>query len=326
MMTRALVLVTAVGLLASCAKGEMLQVHAAFTIDETERIHDAAYNCAEREIAMAEAHLDFGLYEMERGYFLDAEDHLDIAVANVEAAARIVDAQPNCWPGFVDDTDGDGYLDDVDDCPYDPEDFDDFEDEDGCPEDDNDSDGYVDWEDDCPNDPEDFDLWEDDDGCPEDDNDGDGYVDWEDDCPNDPEDFDGNEDEDGCPEDEPVYTHVIVTPDRIEITEQIHFAYDSAEILSESFRILNDVGAVLVDNPAMEIRIEGHTDSDGSARYNLQLSDNRAASVRAYLIQMDIDPSRMISVGYGEERPIASNDTDDGKAANRRVEFHIVAQ
>ena len=103
----------------------------------------------------------------------------------------------------IGDRDGDGLKDDVDQCPDDPEDFDDFEDEDGCPEPDNDRDGILDVDDDCPNDPEDKDGFEDEDGCPEGnefDRDGDGILDKDDDCPDDPEDIDGFEDEDGCPD------------------------------------------------------------------------------------------------------------------------------
>ena len=103
----------------------------------------------------------------------------------------------------IGDRDGDGLKDDVDQCPDDPEDFDDFEDEDGCPEPDNDRDGILDEDDQCPNDPEDKDGFEDEDGCPEGnqlDRDGDGILDDEDECPDDPEDKDGFEDADGCPD------------------------------------------------------------------------------------------------------------------------------
>ena len=104
----------------------------------------------------------------------------------------------------IGDRDGDGYRDDVDQCPDDPEDFDHFEDADGCPEPDNDNDGILDKEDSCPNIPEDFDGNEDKDGCPEGekrgDRDGDGIYDDVDKCPDVPEDRDGFEDQDGCPE------------------------------------------------------------------------------------------------------------------------------
>ncbi len=103
----------------------------------------------------------------------------------------------------IGDRDGDGKKDDVDKCPDDPEDYDDFEDADGCPEPDNDRDGILDEDDSCPNEPEDKDGIEDDDGCPEADQfdrDGDGIKDDDDACPDDPEDFDQFEDKDGCPE------------------------------------------------------------------------------------------------------------------------------
>jgi outer membrane protein OmpA-like peptidoglycan-associated protein len=104
----------------------------------------------------------------------------------------------------IGDRDGDGYKDDVDSCPDEPEDFDGFKDEDGCPDPDNDEDGILDVDDRCPNIPEDRDGDEDEDGCPEGkkdgDRDGDGILDSKDKCPDDPEDRDGFEDEDGCPE------------------------------------------------------------------------------------------------------------------------------
>jgi OmpA-OmpF porin, OOP family len=324
-----------------CDSGRALQVRANYVSATAERIHDAAYNCAEREIAMAEAHLDFGTYEMERGNYLDARDHLNLAYNNVDAAAAIVDARPECWPDYIGDADGDGIPDDVDQCPYDPEDFDGFEDEDGCPDPDNDGDGICDpWVaalgqhalypqcrgiDQCPNEPEDYDLFQDEDGCPDPDNDGDGILDVDDDCPNEPEDFDGFEDEDGCPEEN--YEYATLTDDRIEINQQINFAYDSARILPDSFRILDEVADILWRHPTIEIRIEGHTSSEGSSRHNQRLSEDRAASVRAYLIEAGINPGRMISIGYGEDRLLVRPERNEAdRAANRRVEFHITTR
>mgnify|MGYP002780501479 CR=1 FL=1 len=103
----------------------------------------------------------------------------------------------------INDRDGDGIKDDIDKCPDEPEDFDGFQDEDGCPDPDNDKDGIPDKSDKCPNTPEDFDGHEDQDGCPEGqegDRDGDGIPDDVDKCPDDPEDRDGFEDQDGCPD------------------------------------------------------------------------------------------------------------------------------
>jgi outer membrane protein OmpA-like peptidoglycan-associated protein len=101
------------------------------------------------------------------------------------------------------DRDGDGIKDDVDKCPDDPEDYDGFEDEDGCPDPDNDQDGIPDELDSCPNEPETYNGYKDEDGCPDSvvrDRDGDGIPDDVDKCPDEPEDFDGFEDEDGCPD------------------------------------------------------------------------------------------------------------------------------
>jgi outer membrane protein OmpA-like peptidoglycan-associated protein len=103
----------------------------------------------------------------------------------------------------IGDRDGDGIKDDVDKCPDDPEDFDGFMDEDGCPDPDNDNDGVLDVDDRCPNVPEDRDGDHDEDGCPEGgdgDRDGDGILDSKDQCPDEPEDRDGFQDEDGCPD------------------------------------------------------------------------------------------------------------------------------
>jgi outer membrane protein OmpA-like peptidoglycan-associated protein len=117
-------------------------------------------------------------------------------------------AAPRAFVGFIfepniGDRDGDGYKDDVDQCPDDPEDFDDFEDADGCPDPDNDKDRILDEDDKCPNDPETYNGFQDTDGCPDtttNDRDGDGIPDNVDKCPDDPEDKDGFEDEDGCPD------------------------------------------------------------------------------------------------------------------------------
>ncbi len=103
----------------------------------------------------------------------------------------------------IGDKDGDGYKDDVDKCPEQPEDFDGFKDEDGCPDPDNDNDGILDVDDRCPNEPEDRDGDHDEDGCPEGndgDRDGDGILDSRDKCPDVPEDRDGFQDTDGCPD------------------------------------------------------------------------------------------------------------------------------
>ncbi len=219
------------------------------------------------------------------------------------------------------DRDGDGILDEVDKCPDDPEDKDGFEDEDGCPDLDNDKDGLLDPEDKCPNEPEDKDGFQDGDGCPDPDNDGDGILDVDDKCPLQPETVNGVEDEDGCPED----VKVRVTTTKIEILEKVFFDTAKATIKKRSFGLLNDVAAVLQQNKQItKIRIEGHTDDRGSDKYNQDLSERRAASVRTYLIEQGVDEGRLESKGYGESTPIADNKTSAGRDQNRRVEFTII--
>jgi outer membrane protein OmpA-like peptidoglycan-associated protein len=84
---------------------------------------------------------------------------------------------------------------------------------------------------------------------------------------------------------------------------------------------------MLSENPTIKVEIQGHTDSKGSDSYNLALSDRRAAAVVAYLVtNLGVDPSRLTSRGYGEGMPIATNDTDAGRALNRRVEFAIIGE
>jgi outer membrane protein OmpA-like peptidoglycan-associated protein len=107
----------------------------------------------------------------------------------------------------------------------------------------------------------------------------------------------------------------------------IYFDFDKSTIKPESRPALEDAAKMLNENPTINVEIQGHTDSKGSDSYNLSLSDRRAASVVAYLVQnLGIDRSRLTSRGYGESMPIATNDTDAGRALNRRVEFAIVGE
>ncbi|MCK5798671.1 MAG: OmpA family protein [Deltaproteobacteria bacterium] len=221
------------------------------------------------------------------------------------------------------DNDKDGIPDKLDQCPNRAEDKDGFEDADGCPDLDNDGDGIPDALDKCPNQPEDHDGFEDADGCPDADNDKDKIPDIKDKCPNQPEDYDGDKDDDGCPD---KYKLVVVTKKKLELKQKVFFATARTRILPRSFALLNEVANVLKDMPKINVRIEGHTDSRGSARYNQRLSQGRADSVRRYLIQRGVGASRMTAFGYGEDRPVASNRTRDGRAMNRRVEFVITKQ
>ena len=321
---------------------------------------NGALRCAPVELAMAESHNDVAKQELDEGNFYPAQREIGIAETNARAA---VEKSPKhlCNPEgrapeapLPKDTDGDGLLDDVDECPRIPEDKDGFEDEDGCPEDDNDGDGINDKIDDCPNDPEDRDGHDDTDGCPDPDNDADGITDRLDQCPDEPEDKDGFADDDGCPDcdndgdgvpecpqvidqcpAEPAqtadgcpqkYTMIVVTKDKIELKQTVYFDTKKATIKRVSFPLLDEVALALADNPTIKVRIEGHTDSQGTDKSNLKLSKNRAASVRKYLIGKGVAADRMDAQGFGEGVPIADNRTADGRAQNRRVEFFITSR
>jgi outer membrane protein OmpA-like peptidoglycan-associated protein len=106
----------------------------------------------------------------------------------------------------------------------------------------------------------------------------------------------------------------------------VYFDYNKATIKPESRPALEDAAKILNDNPTIRVEIQGHTDSDGSDSYNLSLSERRAAAVVSYLVHnLGIDAGRLVSRGYGESNPVATNSTAEGKALNRRVEFVVLA-
>jgi OOP family OmpA-OmpF porin len=104
----------------------------------------------------------------------------------------------------------------------------------------------------------------------------------------------------------------------------VFFDFDKWNLRPESFVELDRVVKLLQENPAIEIEMSAHTDSRGADDYNLRLSDNRARSVMEYILSKGIDAKRITSKGYGETKPVATNDTDEGRQSNRRVEFTIV--
>lgn len=120
---------------------------------------------------------------------------------------------------------------------------------------------------------------------------------------------------------------VEVTAAAIVINDKILFEVDKAVIRAESFDLMNEITQVVQDNPRIKkISIEGHTDDDGSNRYNKKLSQKRADSVMAYLVEHGVAGERLVAVGFGEEVPLVPNDSDENKEKNRRVEFLIVEQ
>lgn len=122
----------------------------------------------------------------------------------------------------------------------------------------------------------------------------------------------------------PKPARVKLTADHIEINEKIQFEYDSAEIKEVSHSLLDEIVDIMAKHPEVEqVDIVGHTSSEGSKKHNDKLSTDRAAAVLKYLTDHGIDAGRLVSHGKGPSEPIADNDTEEGKQANRRVEFKI---
>jgi OmpA-OmpF porin, OOP family len=308
---------------------------------------NGAYRCAPRELAMAESHLEFANADLDEGHYFPAKRESETAEKNARAAYALSPRQKCNPPPPPLDSDGDGIPDKVDKCPTEPEDKDGFEDQDGCPDPDNDRDGILDKVDKCPNEPEDKDGFEDQDGCPDPDNDRDGILDADDKCPNEagPKENDGcpDKDRDGdgvvdrldkCPDQPgpadnngcPKQKLIVVTKEKIELKQKVHFATDKSTIYPDSFAMLTEVAEVLKAHPEMHVRVEGHTDSRGTIKHNMKLSQARAESVRAFLIGQGVDPTHVEARGFGPSQPIDDNRTAKGREANRRTEFIITAQ
>lgn len=204
------------------------------------------------------------------------------------------------------DTDGDGIPDKEDACP----DVKGTKANDGCP--DTDGDGIIDKNDRCPDVPGPAANQ----GCPWPDADGDGVNDNQDQCPKVP----GPAANNGCP--------VQLTPEHEEklkeLARTVYFQTGKATFTNETTGRLDMAADILKSYPNSKFKIEGYTDSTGSAAFNLKLSDARANAVKDYLISKGIPAANLSAEGFGEENPIESNNTAAGRAVNRRVEIKLV--
>jgi outer membrane protein OmpA-like peptidoglycan-associated protein len=201
------------------------------------------------------------------------------------------------------DTDDDGVPDHQDRCPTEkgsPR-------ADGCP--DTDGDGVADFADKCPM-KAGIPAYQ---GCP--DTDGDGLHDGMDRCPN----TAGPVSNDGCPEIQKEDKQTLDVAMR-----SVQFETGKATLKVESYKILSQIVTIMNKYPDYSLVINGHTDNTGTASNNQVLSENRAKACYEFLIGSGVDPSRLSYTGYGESRPVASNDTLRGRALNRRVEFSLV--
>ena len=114
--------------------------------------------------------------------------------------------------------------------------------------------------------------------------------------------------------------------DRIYTLQDVYFNTDKATLRESSYDALNDLLSAMQTNKAMRVEIAGHTDNRASAEYNKDLSQRRAESVKAYLVENGIAKDRIRAKGYGESEPVASNDTEEGRQKNRRVEVRVLKQ
>jgi outer membrane protein OmpA-like peptidoglycan-associated protein len=123
----------------------------------------------------------------------------------------------------------------------------------------------------------------------------------------------------------PKVASVKIEGKEIKISKQIHFETDSSKIMGDSNALMEEIVDVMQRNTGIrKVEIQGHTDNTGTADHNLQLSDARAASVKAWMVGAGVDPARLVPKGYGQTRPLAPNVTAGNRARNRRVQFIIL--
>lgn len=204
------------------------------------------------------------------------------------------------------DKDNDGIMDNEDRCPemagikkfY------------GCP--DTDGDGIEDAYDNCPDERGPVRLK----GCPPAflDTDGDGVSDYDDLCPKTP----GIPENKGCPEIKPEEKAALA-----KAFENLLFETGKDVIMESSYSSLDELAKVMKNNPKANLYLEGHTDDVGEDQANMELSKNRAASVKRYLVNKGVSEGRISNDGFGETKPKAPNDTEEGRRLNRRVEMNI---
>jgi outer membrane protein OmpA-like peptidoglycan-associated protein len=206
----------------------------------------------------------------------------------------------------IPDTDNDGVNDEEDKCPTVPG----LAKYAGCPIPDTDGDGINDEEDKCPT-VAGIAKYQ---GCPIPDTDNDGVNDEEDKCPTLP----GTAANNGCPE---VKQEVV---NRVNYAARnIFFITGSAKLSSKSNKALDEIVKILSEDQNLKLSVEGHTDNVGKSAFNQTLSENRANSVKEYLVRKGVDENRLNAQGFGMDRPVADNKTAAGRSKNRRVELKL---
>jgi outer membrane protein OmpA-like peptidoglycan-associated protein len=206
------------------------------------------------------------------------------------------------------DKDNDGINDSEDKCP----DIAGTKKYNGCPVPDTDNDGINDEDDKCPAIPG-YGRY---DGCPVPDTDGDGVNDEDDNCPT----MKGTKENNGCP---PAAIKKEIVEKVNFAARRIQFQFSKADLLPESFKVLDEVVKILKENPELKLSIEGHTSSDGIFEVNMKLSEARANNVKAYLLSKGVEMSRLTAKGFGPTQLINNGTTEAAKSQNRRVELKL---
>ena len=266
-------------------------------------------------------------------------DYLDECPDTPAESAGYVDEK-----GCSKDSDGDGVPDFKDHCPATPAEARGSVDNHGCPID-SDADGVADYKDECPETPRAAYGLVDEKGCPMD-TDGDEVPDYIDECPETPAEAKGHVDAKGClldtdHDEVPDYLDACPTVAGMKYNkgcpevqkevktllqkamQGIEFETGKAVIKKQSYAILNQIAATFIANPTYKVEVQGHTDNVGKPEMNKELSEKRAQAVRKHLIDAGVPATQLTAHGYGDEKPIADNDTKAGRAKNRRVEFNI---
>lgn len=248
-----------------------------------------------------------GCPDTDKDGIIDRDD-----ACKTQPGPQNTDPQANGCP----DKDGDAIVDSIDACPdvpgvkqTDPK-------KNGCPPD-SDGDGVLDVDDACPDVPGVKTADPKTNGCP--DTDKDGILDAVDACPEEPGDPDPDPKKNGCPK-------AFVRDGQIKILEQVKFKTGSAAIEAGKANedLIAGIVKVMTEHPEItKVRVEGHTDNKGAPAMNKKLSADRAAAVVKRLTAAGIAASRLTSKGFGAEKPMASNATEEGRQENRRVELHI---
>lgn len=326
-------------LLCSCNPGPVIRSRLVW-LDKRfkEAQKDGATRCAPYPYSQSEAELAFTKLELSQGQHMLAARHMKRAAKWITQTHKELEPwrkRKELWrcngspkpkpppdPCKM-DKDGDLIPNCRDLCMDQKEDHNGYEDTDGCPDQnrDSDKDGLPDRVDKCPFEAEDPNKFQDGDGCPDAmlDTDGDGLKDIVDRCP-----YKYAKTANGCPKKKKKYTLVVLEKKRIRLKKKVYFATAKARIRLRSWPMLKQVAQVLKEHKHIYVCIEGHTDNRGGRRYNIRLSDKRAAAVRRFLNKEGISGGRMRSRGYGYKYPIDTNRSRRGRANNRRVEIRVV--